>query len=154
MAKQLPVSAPFHCPLMEPAVTRLAAELGQVRFQDPTIPVVTNVEAAPNTDGARIAGLLTRQVTAPVRWTESVRKMIELGVTEFHELGPGRALSALIKQIDIDEKATVASYETVEQIEALAWKREGDRKVHRRTGKIVWDDGLEWDPDAPGAFGF
>lgn len=152
VAKELPVSAPFHCPLMEPAAARLAKELEQVRFKDPTIPVVTNVEAAPNSDGSRVAALLARQVTAPVRWTDSVRKMIELGVTEFHEVGPGRALSGLIKQIE--KEAQVTNFETVEQVEALAWDRQEGRKVHRKSGKIVWDDGLVWDPNEPGAFGF
>jgi [acyl-carrier-protein] S-malonyltransferase len=68
LAKMLAVSAPFHCSLMQPAADRLAAELSRVRFSAPRVPVVTNVEAAPNQDAGRIADLLTRQVTGSVRW--------------------------------------------------------------------------------------
>jgi len=152
VAKELPVSAPFHCPLMEPAAIKLAAELDKVEFKDPTVPVVTNVEAAPNQDGARVRDLLVQQVTASVRWTDSVRKMLELGVTEFYEVGPGRTLCSLIKQVD--SKIATSNFETPQQIEALAWEIQEGKKVHKQSGKIVWDDGLEWDPNEPGAFGF
>ncbi len=152
VGKELPVSAPFHCPLMEPAAVKLAAELEQVSFSDPSIPVVTNVEAAPNEQGPRARELLVKQVTASVRWTDSVKKMLELGVTEFHEIGPGRTLCGLIKQLD--RELTTNNFETPEQVEALAWELQEGKKVHKKSGKIVWDDGLEWDPNAPGAFGF
>lgn len=95
----LPVSAPFHCALMEPAASKLALELERVRFRDAAVPVVTNVEAEPNSDGSRIAGLLHRQVTAPVRFSEMVERMRELGVDHFLEVGPGRVLSGLIARI-------------------------------------------------------
>ncbi len=71
-AMPLAVSAPFHCALMQPAADRLAAELGRIEIAAPEVPVVTNVDAAPNQDPARVRDLLTRQVTAPVRWEESV----------------------------------------------------------------------------------
>ena len=99
-AVPLPVSAPFHCSLMEPAAEKLAGELGRVRFSDPRVPVVTNVEAEPNSDATRIAELLRRQVTAPVRFTESVQCLARLGVTRLLEVGPGRVLCGLVARID------------------------------------------------------
>lgn len=92
----LAVSAPFHCLLMAPAADKLALELARVRFRDPRPPVVTNVEARPNADGGRVADLLERQVTAPVRFAESVRHLAELGVDRALEVGPGRVLSGLV----------------------------------------------------------
>jgi [acyl-carrier-protein] S-malonyltransferase len=96
----LAVSAPFHCSLMEPAAEKLADELSRVRFADSRIPVVTNVEAQPNSDGTRIPELLRRQVTAPVRFTESVQCLARLGVRRLLEVGPGRVLSGLVARID------------------------------------------------------
>jgi [acyl-carrier-protein] S-malonyltransferase len=96
----LPVSAPFHCALMRPAAEKLASELARVRFQTSKIPVITNVEAEPNQDPARVAGLLERQVTAPVRFVECVRKLVALGVTRVLEVGPGAVLSGLVARID------------------------------------------------------
>lgn len=93
----LPVSAPFHCALMQPVVPRLEAVLGS--FKDPVVPVVSNVEASPNADGARIKDLLLRQVTGSVRWIESVQAMEQAGVTRLVELGPGRVLCGLVKRI-------------------------------------------------------
>ncbi len=95
----LPVSAPFHCELMAPAADKLALELARVRFADARPAVVTNVEAKPNREAGRIAGLLEAQVTAPVRFTEMVVHMAELGVTRFLEVGPGRVLSGLVARI-------------------------------------------------------
>ena len=95
----LAVSAPFHCALMQPAADKLALELSRVRFADSKLPVVTNVEAKPNSDASRTAELLERQVTAPVRFTEMVATMQELGVTRFLEFGPGRVLSGLVARI-------------------------------------------------------
>jgi [acyl-carrier-protein] S-malonyltransferase len=100
----LKVSAPFHCALMRPAAEKLGAFLGGVRFRDPTAPVVTNVEAEPNTDAGRIPELLVSQVTSSVRWTDSVRYMIGNGVTTFVELGPGNVLAGLIAKIDAGVK--------------------------------------------------
>jgi [acyl-carrier-protein] S-malonyltransferase len=99
-AVPLPVSAPFHCSLMAPAAEKLAAELAGVRFAAPRVPVVSNVDAEPNREAARIPELLRRQVTAPVRFTESVRRMAALGVTRVLEIGPGRVLSGLVARIE------------------------------------------------------
>jgi [acyl-carrier-protein] S-malonyltransferase len=93
----LPVSAPFHCALMQPVVPRLEAVLGD--FKNPVVPVVTNVEAQPNGEGARVKELLLRQVTGSVRWLESVQTMERAGVTKMIELGPGKVLCGLVKRI-------------------------------------------------------
>jgi [acyl-carrier-protein] S-malonyltransferase len=95
----LPVSAPFHCALMAPVKPRLAEVLGRCTMSAPRVPVVTNVEAAPNADAARVVPLLLAQVTAPVRWVESVRWLAGAGVTRVVELGPGRVLGGLVKRI-------------------------------------------------------
>ncbi len=95
----LPVSAPFHCPLMAPAAGKLALELQRVRFQDPSPPVVCNVDAQPNRDGARVSCLLEQQVTTPVRFTEMVERLVADGVTRTLEIGPGRVLSGLVARI-------------------------------------------------------
>jgi [acyl-carrier-protein] S-malonyltransferase len=116
-AVRLEVSAPFHCPLMEPAAERLSEVLADVTFEDPTIPVVTNVEANPNQEGERARGLLVRQVTAPVRWEESVRCLAQLGVTRAVEIGPGRVLSGLIRRVE--RSITVKSIEQPDQLAAL-----------------------------------
>lgn len=99
-AVPLPVSAPFHCELMAPAAGKLALELSAVRFSDPSPPVVTNVEASPNADGARVAELLRRQLTAPVRFVDMVRTLRREGVSRALEIGPGRVLSGLVRRID------------------------------------------------------
>lgn len=93
----LPVSAPFHSSLMSPVVPRLEAVLGH--FANPVVPVVSNVEAAPNSDGARVKELLLKQVTGSVRWIESVQAMEKAGVTKVVELGPGKALCGMVKRI-------------------------------------------------------
>jgi [acyl-carrier-protein] S-malonyltransferase len=116
-AVALPVSAPFHCALMRPAAERLAIELARVRFRDPRTPVITNVEAAPNTSAARIPTLLEEQVTAPVRFIESVRKLAALGVTRVIEIGPGSVLTGLVARIERGlARANVASREDVEAL--------------------------------------
>jgi len=112
----LPVSAPFHCELMQPAADKLAIELEGVRFSDPAPPVVTNVEAEPNGEAARIAALLREQVTAPVRFTEVVTRLRALGVERFLEVGPGRVLSGLIARIE--RRSQRASLATLEDLEA------------------------------------
>jgi [acyl-carrier-protein] S-malonyltransferase len=115
----LPVSAPFHCALMRPAAEKLAAELARVRFRDPVVPVVTNVEAEPNRDAARFADLLERQVTAPVRFVECVRKLVALGVTRVLEVGPGGVLSGLVARIDRGlSRANVASLAQLREVAA------------------------------------
>jgi len=98
----LAVSAPFHTALMEPAKARLAEVLARCTVSAPRMPVVTNVEAAPNADAARVVPLLVSQVSAPVRWVESVRALAAAGVTRVVELGPGRVLGGLVKRISKD----------------------------------------------------
>jgi [acyl-carrier-protein] S-malonyltransferase len=96
----LPVSAPFHSPLMKPAGQRLEAELTKIEINELTAPVVTNVEAEPNTAKERVRELLVRQVSSPVRWEDSMNRMIELGTVRFVEIGPGTVLTGLLRRID------------------------------------------------------
>jgi len=119
-ALPLPVSAPFHCALMVPAGERLAEVLSGVEISPLQLPVVTNVEAAPNQDAGRVRDLLVRQVSAPVRWDESVRMMASSGVEQFIELGPGKVLSGLVKRIA--KGAKPRNVEDAAGIAALAGK--------------------------------
>jgi [acyl-carrier-protein] S-malonyltransferase len=98
-ALPLAVSAPFHCALMRPAAERLAVALAEVPFARPTVPVVTNVEAAPSQDPEHLRRLLVEQVTAPVRWEESVQRLVALGATRAIEVGAGTVLAGLVKRI-------------------------------------------------------
>ena len=98
----LPVSAPFHCALMEPAAKVMAEALDAVEINAPAVPVVANVRAAAVNDPAVIRSLLVEQVTGSVRWRESVAWMAEQGVTEVYEIGAGKALSGMIKRISRD----------------------------------------------------
>ncbi len=99
---KLNVSAPFHCALMKPAQDRLAFELEQLSFSEPGTPVVTNVDAAVTTAPAELRDALLRQVSAPVRWVESMELLIRQGVGNFVEVGPGKVLSGLMRQINRD----------------------------------------------------
>ncbi len=96
----LAVSAPFHCALMAPARERLAPHLAGARFSEPRIPVVTNVDARAESDGARLRDALLRQIDAPVRWVESVRLLAREGVDRALEIGPGNVLSGLVRRIE------------------------------------------------------
>jgi [acyl-carrier-protein] S-malonyltransferase len=96
----LPVSAPFHCSLMAPAQKKLAVELDKIEFKDLAFPLVTNVDAEPIIKGEKTRACLIRQVTSPVRWVESINRLIEDGVSRFVEVGPGQVLSKLIRRID------------------------------------------------------
>src|SRR4030095_5067147 len=96
---KLNVSAPFHCELMKPAQDRLAGDLEGLRFEDANIPVVTNVDAAMRQKGAELRDALVRQVSSPVRWLESMRLLIDQGVDTFVEVGPGKVLVGLMRQI-------------------------------------------------------
>jgi [acyl-carrier-protein] S-malonyltransferase len=96
----LAVSAPFHCPLMQPAADKLAAQLDKITFNDAKIPVYANVTAKPVTSGAEIKQLLIKQVTGSVLWEDSVNNMIADGVNSFIEVGPGKVLTGLIKKIN------------------------------------------------------
>jgi [acyl-carrier-protein] S-malonyltransferase len=96
----LQVSAPFHCALMQPAQERLAEVLKQVEVHDPRFPIVSNVTADVTKRGGRERDLLIEQVTAPVRWVESMRCMMDTGASTFVEVGPGKVLSGLLRQMD------------------------------------------------------
>jgi len=100
----LPVSAPFHCSLMKPAQDRLAEDLNALTFHDPKVPVICNVDAAPVEDAGRSRDALIRQVTGSVKWEQSVRWLINNGVEQFVEVGPGRVLAGLMRQIDRSKK--------------------------------------------------
>lgn len=112
----LPVSAPFHCPLMQPAADAMEAALAGVTLQVPLVPVYANVTAAPVSDPDTIRTLLVEQVTGMVRWRESVAAMWEAGVTDYVELG-GKVLGGMVKRIAPD--AGVASVVSMDDIEAL-----------------------------------
>lgn len=105
----LPVSAPFHCSLMQPAAEAMAQALADVEITDPKVPVVANVLAEAVTDGAQIRDLLAKQITGAVRWRESVMYMAAQGVTEVFEIGAGKALSGMVKRIDRGLSATAVS---------------------------------------------
>ena len=96
----LPVSAPFHCALMEPAARAMAEALDDVDLRDPVVPLIANVEAGPVSDAGTIRALLVEQVTGAVRWRESVARMAADGVTEVWEIGAGKALSGMVRRID------------------------------------------------------
>jgi [acyl-carrier-protein] S-malonyltransferase len=96
----LSVSAPFHCAMLMPAQQRLEPDLRAAKFSDLRFPLVTNADAEAITSGDEARESLIRQVTMPVRWLESVREMIEQGVNIFVEVGPGKVLSGLLRQID------------------------------------------------------
>jgi [acyl-carrier-protein] S-malonyltransferase len=99
-AVMLPVSAPFHSELMRPAQERLEKDLRTTQFNDLKVPLVTNADAGVITSGSEAREALIRQVTLPVRWEESIRELIDQGATTFVEVGPGRVLSGLLRQID------------------------------------------------------
>ena len=98
-AQKLAVSAPFHCPLMQPAAEGLRPLLEGLRYAEPAVPVVTSVEARVVVNASEVAGLLERQVTAPVRWEETARVLASFGAGVALEVGPGRALAGLMKRI-------------------------------------------------------
>ncbi|HXY98749.1 MAG TPA: ACP S-malonyltransferase [Stellaceae bacterium] len=114
----LPVSAPFHCPLMAPAAREMEEALAEVRLREPYVPLVANVTAAPVSAPDEIKRLLIAQVTGLVRWRESVLAMKAAGVHQFVELGAGRVLSGLAKRIDRD--LTPVSVGGPAEIEAFA----------------------------------
>ena len=113
----LPVSAPFHCPLMQPAAERMAEALAETDLRAPAVPLFANVIAAPASDPGRIRELLVEQVTGMVRWRESITEMVAAGVEEFVELG-GKVLGPMVKRTAPDVKVT--SVLLIDDIEALA----------------------------------
>jgi [acyl-carrier-protein] S-malonyltransferase len=117
----LPVSAPFHSPLMEPAQRRLERDLRAAAFGPLSFPLITNADAEAISSGEEAREALIRQVTLPVRWLDSVREMIDRGVTIFVEVGPGKVLSGILRQIDrsvrcfsVEDSASLNS--TIERI--------------------------------------
>jgi [acyl-carrier-protein] S-malonyltransferase len=116
-AVMLPVSAPFHCALMAPAAEVMREALAQVGIAGPIVPVVANVTAAPVTAPDEIREALVRQVTATVRWRESVAYMASHGVAAFHEIGSGKVLSGLVKRIATG--ATAGAIGTPEDVAAF-----------------------------------
>ena len=113
----LPVSAPFHCPLMQPAAEAMQDALSYIVVEKPAVPIYANVTAAPETDPDKIRGLLVEQVTGMVRWRESVAAMADVGIDEFIELG-GKVLGGMVKRTAPDVQ--VISVVTIADIEALA----------------------------------
>ena len=116
----LQVSAPFHCALMAPAEARLTPELRAVPMCDPRVPVVANVDAEPKRDARAAIDALIRQVSAPVRWDASVRRLASDGVTAYVEVGPGNVLSGLIRKVargatilNLDQPAGLAAIEAL-----------------------------------------
>ncbi len=116
-AMLLPVSAPFHCRLMEPAAETMAEALERTELTPPVVPLISNISAAKVSDPAEIRDLLVKQVTGTVRWRESVQACIDIGVDSFVELGAGKVLSGLVRRIAPD--ARVAWAGTPGEIEAL-----------------------------------
>lgn len=114
---ELKVSGAFHSPLMKPAADELTAALADVEISRPQTPVVSNVTADYLGHPAQIRELLVRQLTSPVRWSQSMQKLIADGVTGFYEIGPGRVLGGLMKRID--RKASVTSVNSLDAVKAL-----------------------------------
>ncbi|AUR03829.1 malonyl CoA-acyl carrier protein transacylase FabD [Phaeobacter inhibens] len=116
-AVMLPVSAPFHCALMQPAADVMAEALADVAITSPAVPLIANVRADAVTDPDEIRKLLVEQVTGSVRWRESVQSMAAKGVTEFWEIGAGKALSGMIRKID--RNLTSRQVGTAEDVAAI-----------------------------------
>lgn len=116
-AMLLPVSAPFHCDLMKPAADKLAKVVAALAYGSMTVPVVSNVDAEPNQESARVNELLVAQVCRPVLWEQSIQKMVSLGVNRFVEIGPGKVLSGLVKRIT--KEVTTANVEDLAGLKAL-----------------------------------
>jgi [acyl-carrier-protein] S-malonyltransferase len=113
----LSVSAPFHCALLKPAEDRLEPDLRAIAVEDPRVPIVANVDAEPKRDARSAIDALVRQVSAPVRWEQVVRRLASEGVTNYVEVGPGTVLSGLIKKID--RNATVFNFAQPDDLAAL-----------------------------------
>ena len=116
----LPVSAPFHCALMKPAELRLAPELRALTVHDPHPPVVANVDAAPKHRASEAIEALVAQVSSPVRWEDVVRRLASEGITTYVEVGPGTALSGMVRRIQKDATVVnIGAPEDVAAVEAL-----------------------------------
>src|SRR6185369_13965769 len=115
-AVMLAVSAPFHCELMKPAAERLELVFNETVFADSRIPLVTNVDAALITSGAEAKDALLRQVASPVKWSDSIKLLLGEGVTRFIEVGPGKVLSGLVRQIN--RQCQIMNVEDVQSLDA------------------------------------
>ena len=113
-AVMLPVSAPFHCALMQPAADAMAEALGAASMNAPVVPVIANVTAAPTTDPDEIRKLLVEQVTGTVRWRESVAKMVDLGVDQMVEIGAGKVLSGMVRRNKAIEGSNIGGPDDIE----------------------------------------
>jgi len=113
-AIKLNVSAPFHCALMMPAQERLAADLGGLKYGNFSFPILHNVDAEVNEDAADVSDRLTRQVSSPVRWLSTIENLRAAGVEKFVEIGPGKVLTGLVRQIDRE-----VAYANIENTESL-----------------------------------
>ena len=123
-AVMLNVSGPFHTSLLEPAAIKLNEELNKIKLNDMNIPVITNLTAEVVEDKSQIVDILTKQVMNPVKWEQSVKKMIELGVDTFVEMGPGKTLSSFVKKAAKEVGADVSIY-NVEDLKTLEKTVEG-----------------------------
>ena len=119
---KLNVSAPFHCALMRPAQERLAVNLDEIQFEDAQVPVVTNADARVTTEAASLKDALYKQVSAPVRWTQSMELLIGKGIGTFVEVGPGKVLTGLMRQIS--REVTCLNVEDTASLEATRAKLE------------------------------
>jgi [acyl-carrier-protein] S-malonyltransferase len=118
-AMMLPVSAPFHCALMQPAADVMAEALAKVPVKPPVVPLVANVRARPISDPSEIVRSLVEQVTGTVRWRESVLFMAQFGVTAFYEVGAGKVLTGLIKRIaDTASASAIGTTEDIARFQA------------------------------------
>lgn len=117
-AVMLNVSGPFHTSLLKPAAEKLNTELNKIELKDMNIPVITNLTAEIVEDKSQVVDILTKQVMNPVKWEQSVKKMIELGVDTFVEMGPGKTLSSFVKKAAKEVGAEVAIY-NVEDLKTL-----------------------------------
>ncbi len=116
-AVMLNVSGPFHTPLLKPAADKLNAELNNMDIKDMNIPVITNLTAEVVEDKSQVVDILTKQVMSPVKWEQSVRKLLELGVDTFIELGPGKTLSSFVKKVT--REAAVYNVEDLKTLDKL-----------------------------------
>ena len=133
---KLKVSAPFHCALMKPAQDRLAVDLESLNFSEPSMPVVTNVDARATTAPDELRDALVRQVSAPVRWVESMQLLIEQGVGTFVEAGPGKVLSGLMRQISRDVKTlNVEDAASLEATQKRLWLRRLSSLINSQRSK-------------------
>ena len=118
LVKELVVSGAFHSPLMQSAKEKLSSQLEEVKIENAKIPVYANVTAKPVIESGGIKNLLNEQVTAPVRWEETIKNMIEDGADEFYEIGPGKVLQGLLKRIDPNVKSVgIDKYADLEKLD-------------------------------------